>query len=232
MHRFNALHAHAMYYVGGRLYKTICLTPTSLRLKDLLDGQHLSFTRDEACQMIQQQDLIKITPSTLRRLSQTDLRYRPYLTACEQKEHCESWSVSTAQRVEHAQRPPPTPRNLADKSGPLRKAVVERQGRCTTFFSGPYDGLNNRPHCSPGDRVQMILLDEFIRITSSKPLQTQILALLERLGLMLSLCPYSNYILRFSIKRIVISAPLSRRLVKPPSASSRHCADFQQPHNR
>jgi hypothetical protein len=234
MNWFNARDTHAMYCVGGRLYNTICLTPTSLRLKDLLDGQCLLFTRDEACQMIQQQDLIKVMPSALRRLYQTDPRYRRRLPAWEPREDLEPWAVSTTQRTEEAQRPSLTLRHAPGDSGQGRKVAVERLVRCTTFFSGTHDCLTHRPDCIAAEHLQMILLDEFSRIAASETIQTQIRALLKRYVLTLRLCIYSGYIRSFHDHTSKGSAPNGRPATTGAarSASSRHRAIVRQQRGR
>jgi hypothetical protein len=234
MNRFNACDAHAVYCVGGRLYNTICLTPTSLRLEDLLDGQCLLFTRDEARQMIQQQDLIKVMPSALRRLWETDPRYRRRLPAWKAWEDREPWAVSTVQRAEEAQRPLLTPSDAPGGSGQGRKVAVERLVRCTTFFSGTHDGLTHHPDCRAAERQQMILLDEFSRIATSETIQTQILALLKRYVLTLRLCIYSGYIRSFHDHTSNGSAPNGRPATTGAarSASSRHRAIVRQQRGR
>lgn len=221
MNRFNARDAHAVYCVGGRLYNTICLTPTNLRLEDLLDGQCLLLTRDEARQMIQQQDLIKVMPSALRRLCQTDPRYRRHLPAWEPLEDREPWAVSTAHRAEEEQKPSLTPRDAPGESGPRRKAAVEHLGRCTTFFSRPHDGLTQRPDCSAAEHAQMILLDEFSRTATSEAIQTQNLTLLKRYVLTFRLCPYSNYIRSFSTTNLLMTVTLAGARPRPDQPDRR-----------
>jgi hypothetical protein len=180
MNRFYIPSPPALYCLGGRLYKSIGLSPTSVHLEDLLDGQLLLFTQDEARQMLQQQDLIEVMPSALRRLAQTDPRYRRHLPVCERWNGPEPRPVSPDQRAKAAQWLSLIPHATPADAGPRRKAAAERRDRCTRFFSGTDDDLTYRPGGPRGAGVQVILVDEFSNhVLAGALAQMQLLAWLQ-----------------------------------------------------
>ncbi len=159
MNRLNDPSPHALYSVGGRLYKTTVLTPTDLRLEDLLDGQCLVFTRDQAWQMIQQQDLIKVKHSTYRRLRQLDPRYTPHLPTGAPADDPEPLTGPAVQRTATMPWPPLIPREAPADPHPARKGAEERPLRCPRLSRGLKDGA--APH--PAKHLDLLITDEFSR---------------------------------------------------------------------
>lgn len=74
MNTFDIRHEPVVYRVGGRLYRLANLSPSCVRLQDLLDGGCLTFTQAEALQMIVQKDLIVLRRSSLQDRREPDPR--------------------------------------------------------------------------------------------------------------------------------------------------------------
>lgn len=65
MSTLNIRYTPALYSVGGRRYRLVEFFQNHVRLEDVQDGHCLSFTQDEAFQMLVQQDLIIVSPPVL-----------------------------------------------------------------------------------------------------------------------------------------------------------------------
>jgi hypothetical protein len=159
MNRLNDAFPPALYRVGGRLYKTTALTSTDLRLEDLLDGQCLVFTRDQARQMLQQQDLIKVKHSSYRRLCHLDPRYRPHLPSGAPPDDHEPLSGPAVQQTATMPWPPLIPRETSADPQPARKGAEERPLRCPRLSPGLKDGA--ALHLT--EHLYLLIADEFNR---------------------------------------------------------------------
>lgn len=177
MNRLNDPSPHALYSVGGRLYKTTVLTPTDLRLEDLLDGQCLVFTRDQAWQMIQQQDLIKVKHSTYRRLCQLDPRYTPHLPSGSPVDAPRHLIGPAAQRTATMLWPPMILRGAPADPSPAHKSAEERPLRCPRSSHRSKDGAAQHP----AERLHLLITGEFSRChADSLVTQAKIRLLMER----------------------------------------------------
>lgn len=177
MNRLNDAFPPALYRVGGRLYKTTALTSTDLRLEDLLDGQCLVFTRDQAWQMIQQQDLIKVKPSAYWRLCQLDPRYRPHLPSGAPVDDPEHLSGPAVQRTATMPWPPMIPHEAPADPSPARKGAEERRLRCPLRVQCLEEGAAQHS----AERVHVLIVDELFRCQDhSSVTQAKIRLLMER----------------------------------------------------
>ena len=177
MNRLHAPSTHALYYVGGRLYKTTGLTSTHLRLEDLLDGQCLVFSRDQAWQMIQQQDLIKAKHLTYRRLCQLDPRYRPLLPSGTPLDDPEPLTGPAIQRTATTPWPAMIPYEAPADPSPARKGAEELRLRCPQRVQCLEKGAAQHS----AERVHVLIVDELCRCHDhSSVTQAKIRLLLER----------------------------------------------------
>lgn len=167
MNTLNTRYSPKVYCVGGRMYRTVVLTPTRLCLEDLLDGQCLSFTRDEAQQMIQQQDLVRVKRSAFWFLCQDDPRYRRHLPDWPLHDDRKPWTKTTAQRATGMPCPSITPRGAPADSAPWRKGAAERQYRCELLAQCRHKGLSERPL---GLVQSVVIMDELSRCRGYQPM--------------------------------------------------------------
>lgn len=198
---------HALYSVGGRLYKIDRLTATSLRLKDLLDGQFLLFKRDEALLMIQQQDLIKVKRSTIQHWCRTDPRYAQHIPPWELFGQREILQVSVDRSAELRQLHSDTPHYLQRDADPLaehrwRKGAMERRHPRTRPLEPAQDSPTTRHDHSPWrERQQLFIYDEYACTAKLDMLiQEQILTVLKRFVMTLTKCPFSCDISAFTLQ--------------------------------
>ncbi|WP_423204040.1 hypothetical protein PGC34_20035 [Pseudomonas kribbensis] len=117
MYTFDVRHETVMFRVGGRLYRLANFSPTCVRLQDLLDGQCLTFSQAEALQMIVQQDLIVLRPSSLQAWRDKDSRESPSSLGQTQGRALEQLIAATGPRRQRA-RPLAERRRDAPPSGP------------------------------------------------------------------------------------------------------------------
>jgi hypothetical protein len=194
---------HALYSVGGRLYKTNRLTTTSLRLEDLLDGQFLLFKLDEAHLMIQQQDLIKVKRSTLRRLCETDPQYRRHMPSWEQVEKHESLAGSADHWAKLPQLQSVVPHDSPSDVDPRCKGVMEQRNRYAKRIYLAHDFPTIRQGRSALERVNLLILDEYSYFTQKSDVLTQeeTHAMLNVYVMPLRQCPFS-YIRTLSLRSI------------------------------
>lgn len=135
-------YAPALCSVGGRLYRLVALFQKHVRLEDVQDGHCLSFTQDEAFQMLVQQDLIIVSPPVLQHSVQTlaEMVNPPKPTA----------------------RQPTMSPNHAVAEDALRRGTEQRHCGCTKRQQGIHE-RSARLVDRQTAYVPLIILDEFSR---------------------------------------------------------------------
>lgn len=134
-------YAPALCSVGGRRYRLVEFFQNHVRLEDVQDGHCLSFTQDEAFQMLVQQDLIIVSPPVL---------------------HFVQTLAEMVNPPKPTARQPTMSPNHAAAEDALRRGTEQRHYRCTTRQQGIHE-RSARLVDSQTAHVRTMLLDEFSR---------------------------------------------------------------------
>ncbi|PTU00215.1 hypothetical protein DBR45_23885, partial [Pseudomonas sp. HMWF031] len=159
MNTFNVRHKPAMYRVGGRLYRLTNLSPTCVRLQDLLDGECLTFSQAEALQMIVQQDLIVLRLSPAKDGYQTDPDDLPYSPGRTQGRAPEQQTEATDPRRQRARQRTERRRDAPPPASRSNGAVNPDPCHCTQKLERMQACLTRRDYPTTAP-VQLIILDE------------------------------------------------------------------------
>jgi hypothetical protein len=165
-------YAPALCSVGGRRYRLVEFFQTRVRLEEVQDGHRLSFTQDEAFQMLLQQDLIIVSPPVLQHFVQT--------------------LAEMVNPLKPTARQPTMSPNHAAAEDALRRSTEQRHCRCTTRQQGIHE-RSARLVDRQTALVRLIILDEFSRYQPPDAVtRAQSQARLEVGAQALKLCPESG----------------------------------------
>ncbi|MND83831.1 hypothetical protein D3C80_757050 [compost metagenome] len=165
-------YASALCSVGGRHYRLVAFFQKHVRLEDVQDGHCLSFTQDEAFQMLVQQDLIIISPPV--------------------SQHSVQMLAEMVNPPKPTARQPTISPNHAAAEDALRRGTEQRYCRCATRQQGIYE-RSARLVDRQTAHVRSILQDEFNRYQPLDAVtRARLLARLKVDTQALKLCPESG----------------------------------------